>query len=117
VTDVFVVRAQDEADVDDEHAEKRARLGSGSSDANGDSGSSGCAIGDDRIGAAHVSVERDADGFLCVYTDGSCLGNGTPHARAGVGVFWGAGHPWYACVVMREGVCCWTMMMGTMMPQ
>jgi ribonuclease HI len=27
-----------------------------------------------------------------VYTDGGCTGNGTSHARAGMGVFWGDGH-------------------------
>lgn len=32
--------------------------------------------------------------ILTVYTDGACRGNGTPRARAGIGVFFGRSHPW-----------------------
>lgn len=35
----------------------------------------------------------DDDGFLIVFTDGACEGNGRHGARAGVGVFFGTGHP------------------------
>ncbi|CAL4062570.1 unnamed protein product, partial [Meganyctiphanes norvegica] len=37
--------------------------------------------------------EVDSDGFLIVYTDGACEGNGKSGARAGVGVYFGPGHP------------------------
>ena len=30
-----------------------------------------------------------------VYTDGACLSNGYDDASAGMGVFWGNGHPLY----------------------
>ena len=29
-----------------------------------------------------------------VYIDGSCLGNGSNNAKAGIGLFWGDNHPW-----------------------
>ena len=35
------------------------------------------------------------DGPLIVYTDGSCLSNGTPQAKAGVGVWFGPEDPRY----------------------
>mmetsp|Transcript_39494 Transcript_39494/g.77703 ORF Transcript_39494/g.77703 Transcript_39494/m.77703 type:complete len:114 (-) Transcript_39494:196-537(-) len=28
-----------------------------------------------------------------VYTDGASRSNGTPHAKAGYGIYWGPGHP------------------------
>ncbi|XP_068867631.1 ribonuclease H1 isoform X2 [Aphelocoma coerulescens] len=31
--------------------------------------------------------------FAVVYTDGCCTGNGRNRARAGIGVYWGPGHP------------------------
>ncbi|NWW40464.1 RNH1 Ribonuclease, partial [Panurus biarmicus] len=31
--------------------------------------------------------------FVVVYTDGCCSGNGRSRARAGIGVYWGPGHP------------------------
>ncbi|XP_027752047.1 ribonuclease H1 [Empidonax traillii] len=31
--------------------------------------------------------------FVVVYTDGCCSGNGRNRARAGIGVYWGPGHP------------------------
>ncbi|MCL4133493.1 UNVERIFIED_CONTAM: hypothetical protein GTU68_006246 [Idotea baltica] len=37
--------------------------------------------------------ELDSDGFLIVYTDGSCAFNGKHGAQAGVGVFFGDDHP------------------------
>ncbi|XP_047038255.1 ribonuclease H1-like [Helicoverpa zea] len=37
--------------------------------------------------------EMDNDGFVQVYTDGACSANGKSGARAGLGVFWGNGHP------------------------
>ena len=40
--------------------------------------------------ATKVQVDGLADcGMLTVYTDGSSLGNGTPEASAGVGIFFG----------------------------
>ncbi|KAH8407580.1 hypothetical protein KR222_007452 [Zaprionus bogoriensis] len=35
----------------------------------------------------------DADGYVIVYTDGSCLGNGRSDACAGFGVYFGDNHP------------------------
>lgn len=35
---------------------------------------------------------EDSDGFVEVYTDGACSGNGRQGARAGLGVYWGDGH-------------------------
>ncbi|XP_058121340.1 ribonuclease H1 isoform X1 [Anopheles coustani] len=35
---------------------------------------------------------QDDDGFVHVYTDGSCEGNGQAHAAAGLGVYFGEGH-------------------------
>ncbi|XP_072623915.1 ribonuclease H1 isoform X4 [Vulpes vulpes] len=32
--------------------------------------------------------------FVVVYTDGCCSSNGRRRARAGIGVYWGPGHPW-----------------------
>lgn len=34
----------------------------------------------------------DADGFIIVYTDGACPGNGKPGAKAGIGVWFGKDH-------------------------
>ncbi|XP_058450704.1 ribonuclease H1 isoform X2 [Malaya genurostris] len=38
------------------------------------------------------SFLQDEDGFVHVYTDGSCEGNGTASACAGLGVYFGEGH-------------------------
>lgn len=35
---------------------------------------------------------EDEDGFVHVYTDGSCENNGKPNAIAGFGVYFGEGH-------------------------
>lgn len=40
----------------------------------------------------HYFLE-DADGFVHVYTDGSCEGNGRDNAVAGLGVYFAEGHP------------------------
>ncbi|KAF8158386.1 ribonuclease H-like domain-containing protein, partial [Crassisporium funariophilum] len=45
-------------------------------------------LGQDTYGKAYVDTEKTQ-----IYTDGSCLSNGTPHARAGAGVWWGEGSP------------------------
>lgn len=37
---------------------------------------------------------RDENGFVHVYTDGSCENNGKKGARAGCGIFWADGHSW-----------------------
>ncbi|KAH8372665.1 hypothetical protein KR009_002384 [Drosophila setifemur] len=47
------------------------------------------------VGIKHVGAfefEIDADGFVIVYTDGSCLNNGRPGACAGYGVYFGTDH-------------------------
>lgn len=36
---------------------------------------------------------EDDDGFVHVYTDGSCENNGKSNAIAGYGVYFGEGHP------------------------
>ncbi|KPJ13751.1 Ribonuclease H1 [Papilio machaon] len=36
---------------------------------------------------------EDDDGYVQVYTDGACSSNGRNGARAGIGVYWGDGHP------------------------
>ena len=36
----------------------------------------------------------DRDGYVIVYTDGSCLGNGRNDAKGGIGVWFGNGHNW-----------------------
>lgn len=38
------------------------------------------------------SFLEDADGYVHVYTDGSCEGNGQKNAVAGLGVYFGEGH-------------------------
>lgn len=38
------------------------------------------------------SFMEDADGYVHVFTDGSCEGNGTAKAVAGLGVYFGEGH-------------------------
>ncbi|XP_068145497.1 ribonuclease H1 [Drosophila tropicalis] len=47
------------------------------------------------VGRKHIGqfeFEIDAQGFVIVYTDGSCLGNGRKDACAGFGVFFGDNH-------------------------
>ncbi|XP_034479565.1 ribonuclease H1 [Drosophila innubila] len=44
-----------------------------------------------QIGAFEFTV--DSEGFVIVYTDGSCLGNGRKNACAGFGVYFGDDHP------------------------
>jgi hypothetical protein len=41
----------------------------------------------------HSYPQRTNDGCVVAYVDGCCLGNGSPHARAGVGVWFGENHP------------------------
>ncbi|NP_001272738.1 ribonuclease H1 [Otolemur garnettii] len=47
--------------------------------------------------AAAPSVGKDAFSYMgdsvVVYTDGCCSSNGRRRARAGIGVYWGPGHP------------------------
>jgi len=40
-----------------------------------------------------VPYVRDGNGRVVVHVDGSCFDNGNPKAAAGIGVFWGDGHP------------------------
>lgn len=44
------------------------------------------------------SFLEDADGFVHVYTDGSCEGNGQKKAVAGLGVYFADGHALYAFI-------------------
>lgn len=37
----------------------------------------------------------DHDGFVVVYTDGACPGNGTVHARGGIGVWFDDDNQWW----------------------
>ena len=39
-------------------------------------------------------LTTDEDGFVVVFTDGACEGNGKASAKAGIGVYWSADHPW-----------------------
>ena len=39
------------------------------------------------------SFQLDPDEYVQVYTDGACSANGRSGARAGLGVYWGDGHP------------------------
>merc|ERR1719319_169155 len=39
------------------------------------------------------SLKVDSEGYTEVYTDGACSNNGRSNASAGVGVWWGHGHP------------------------
>ncbi|XP_041974327.1 ribonuclease H1 [Aricia agestis] len=39
------------------------------------------------------SFQTDHNGYVQVYTDGACSSNGRNGARAGLGVYWGEGHP------------------------
>ena len=41
-----------------------------------------------------IDLEVNHNRFV-VYSDGCCYDNGTPNARAGVGVFWNDNHAWY----------------------
>ncbi|XP_043662185.1 ribonuclease H1 isoform X1 [Drosophila teissieri] len=43
-----------------------------------------------QVGA--FQFEIDAEGYVIVYTDGSCIGNGQPGACAGYGVYFGKNH-------------------------
>ncbi|CAD7014720.1 ribonuclease H1 [Ceratitis capitata] len=40
-----------------------------------------------------LSFEIDSEGYVIVYTDGSCINNGQPDACAGLGVYFGENHP------------------------
>ncbi|KAI8037136.1 ribonuclease H1 [Drosophila gunungcola] len=48
------------------------------------------ATGLKQVGA--FQFEIDAEGYVIVYTDGSCIGNGRPGACAGYGVYFGKNH-------------------------
>lgn len=43
---------------------------------------------------------EDNDGYVHVYTDGSCENNGRPNAIAGYGVYFGEGHPLYVSILI-----------------
>lgn len=45
------------------------------------------------------SFLEDEDGYVHVFTDGSCEGNGTGKAVAGLGVYFGEGHALYVEVI------------------
>ncbi|XP_017025247.1 ribonuclease H1 [Drosophila kikkawai] len=48
------------------------------------------ATGLKQVGAHQFEI--DAEGYVIVYTDGSCIGNGRPDACAGYGVYFGDNH-------------------------
>ncbi|KAF6205528.1 hypothetical protein GE061_019701 [Apolygus lucorum] len=39
------------------------------------------------------SFKKNANGFVCVFTDGACSSNGKQGAKAGIGVWFNEGHP------------------------
>ena len=39
-----------------------------------------------------TGLHQDQDGFVHVYTDGSCEGNGTANTKAGYGIWWADNH-------------------------
>lgn len=41
----------------------------------------------------NIVFNRDDNGFVIVYTDGACEGNGQKNAKAGIGVWFGQNHP------------------------
>lgn len=47
----------------------------------------------DSIPAIDKSTFSYMGDFVVVYTDGCCSSNGRKRARAGIGVYWGPGHP------------------------
>ncbi|XP_063373903.1 ribonuclease H1 [Cydia amplana] len=47
--------------------------------------------------AENIEFEIDNEGYVQVYTDGACSGNGTQGARAGLGVYWCDNHPLNRC--------------------
>lgn len=48
------------------------------------------------------SFSEDDDGYVHVFTDGSCEGNGTNKAVAGLGVYFGEGHALYVQTVLSS---------------
>ncbi|XP_052747532.1 uncharacterized protein LOC112058451 [Bicyclus anynana] len=46
-----------------------------------------------RANKSSNNFETDSDGYIQVYTDGACSSNGRNSAKAGLGVYWGDGHP------------------------
>ena len=44
----------------------------------------------------------DQDGFVVVFTDGACPGNGQPGAKAGIGVWFNHNNPWYYLYFLVE---------------
>lgn len=49
---------------------------------------------------------EDDEGYVHVYTDGSCENNGRRNAIAGYGVYFGEQHPLYVNILMFN--CVWT---------
>lgn len=45
-----------------------------------------------RKGEKEITLSMDND-YVIVYTDGSCLNNGKPDAKAGIGVWFGVNNP------------------------
>lgn len=46
-----------------------------------------------RRSSGGTDFQVDSNGYTQVYTDGACSANGRSGARAGLGVYWGDGHP------------------------
>lgn len=41
----------------------------------------------------YIGFTIDKDDYVLVYTDGACISNGTENAKAGIGIWFGDGHP------------------------
>lgn len=50
-------------------------------------------VGNTSIIFKGLSFEVDSEGYIIVYTDGSCINNGCSDACAGFGVYFGEAHP------------------------
>lgn len=60
-------------------------------------------------GTMHIGsleFQIDEEGFVIVYTDGSCFNNGQKNACAGYGVYFGEDHPLYVIVLIIKKFKC-----------
>lgn len=46
-------------------------------------------------GDQKIPLIADVNDYVVVYTDGACLNNGKPNAKAGIGVWFGDNNPLY----------------------
>lgn len=80
---------------DSKRAKRESAAGTGSSSSCPSSSSPVPGSGPDSVGDSLSFFATDQDGFVRVFTDGACENNGrgAHRARAGIGVYWGPGHP------------------------